>query len=67
MKLRIKEIFQDMKKKKHGIQPGSNTKNALVPTTLNNVSSYQNPHTSCSNTPRMIFQDKMDVEAHSDQ
>ena len=39
--------------KKHGIQPGSNTKNALVYTTLNNVSSYQNPHTS-SSTSRMI-------------
>ena len=54
-----------MKKKKHGIQPGSNTKNAPVYTTLNIVSSYQNPHMSY-NTSRMIYQDKMDVEVNSD-
>ena len=51
--------------KKHGMQPGSNTKKAPVSSTLNKqtyVSSYQNPHTSSSNTPRMNYHDEMDVE-----
>ena len=51
--------------KKHGMQPGSNTKKAPVSSTLNKqtyVSSYQNPHTSSYNTPRMNYHDEMDVE-----
>ena len=47
------------------MQPGSNAKKAPVSSTLNEqayVSSYQNPHTSSSNTPRMNYHDKMDVE-----
>ena len=47
------------------MQPDSNAKKAPVSSSLNKqayVSSYQNPHTSSSNTPRMNYHDEMDVE-----